>query len=762
MSPASFAALGRFAVRRRWWIVGAYAAFLPVAAWLGSPVLGMLRVGGFEDRGAESWRVRSEMVRELGVGVADVIALYTARSGSVDDPVMQAGVMDAVRKVEAEPGVLRVMSYYTSGATILVSKHRTATFIIVTLSGDNQARQETFERIKGDFAVESAAVAFAGFVPVNEALSQTIGRDLRRAELIAFPITAALLLVIFGGVVAAATPFLLGGLAVEMSFLILRLLTMMTDLSVFAANIVTLLGLGLAVDYSLFIVSRYREELPSRGVTGAVERTIATAGRAVAFSGVTVAASLLGLFVFPQMYLHSIALGGLCVTLGALVLGVTLLPALLAIIGRRIDALALPFSIGGSSHGEEQGVWHVIAPAVMKRPALVVLGITIPLVLLGLPVLRLDPSIPDYRMLPVHAPPRATTEALNRDFQAHQLSAHDVLVHTPGPALTATNLEALYTLDRRMRQIDGVVEVQGIFSSADQIGKGTVIAVLGRPRAEQDPVVRAALASYVNGNVLRFAVVSADDFNAPRALQQVAALRALSPPDGFTVEVGGIAAILYDLRQSIRQRAPWMVLAVACVMFVVLFVVFGSVTLPLKAVVMSALSLTASLGAIVWVFQDGRFTWLLRYTPLGVSDATQPILMFAVVFGLSMDYEVLLLMRVREEYVRTGDNTLSVSRGLTRSGRLITNAALLLVVVIGAFATSELVLMKTLGFGMALAVTLEATVVRVLLVPATMRIMGKWNWWSPAPLARLWQTAGLSDLEEGAEKLAMPSRKEGS
>ena len=749
MTGGAFAALGRLAVRRRWGIVAAYVLLLPVAVWLGGPVLGRLRVGGFEDPGAESWRVRTELVRELGVGVTDVIALYSGKTGSVDDPAMRTGVLAAIEKVEQQPGVLRVMSYYTTGAAALVSRDRAATFIVVTLAGDNQQRQGIFERIKGDFAVDGLDVAFAGFVPVNESLAQTVQRDLRRAELIAFPVTAVLLLVIFGSAVAASMPLVLGGMAVAMAFLIMRILTMVTDLSVFAANIVTLLGLGLAVDYSLFLVSRYREELPAGGVAGAVETAIATTGRAVAFSGITVAASLLGLFVFPQMYLRSIAIGGVCVTLGAVVLALTLLPALLAILGTRIDALALPFSLGAPDGREEAGFWHALSLAVMKRPVLVAVGITIPLILLGHPLLRFEPSIPDYRMLPVDAPPRRTMDRLNRDFEAHQASPHDVLVRTPGPALTRENLEQLYALDRRMRQLDGVVDVQGIFSLADRVGKDALIAVLALPRAEQDPAVLAVLDAYARGRVVRFGVVSADDFNTSRTLRQVVALRALAPPPGFTIGVGGVAAILHDLLESVRARAPWMVLAVAGVMFVVLFAMFGSVTLPVKALVMNALSLTASFGAIVWVFQDGRFTGLLHYTPLGVSDATQPILMFAVVFGLSMDYEVLLLSRVREEYVRTGDNVLSVARGLARTGRLITSAALLLVVVIGAFATSDILFMKSLGLGMALAVGLEATVVRALLVPATLRLMGKWNWWSPAPLARLWERAGLSDVESG-------------
>jgi len=749
VTGGAFAALGRFAVRRRWGIVAAYALLLPVTVWLGGPVLGRLRAGGFEDPGAESWRVRTELVRELGVGVTDVIALYSGKTGSVDDPAMRTGVLAAIEKVEQQPGVLRVMSYYTTGAAALVSRDRAATVIVVTLAGDNQQRQEIFERIKGDFAVDGLDVAFAGFVPVNQSLAQTVEQDLRRAELIAFPVTAVLLLVIFGSAVAASMPLVLGGMAVAVAFLIMRILTMVTDLSVFAANIVTLLGLGLAVDYSLFLVSRYREELPARGVAGAVETAIATTGRAVAFSGITVAASLLGLFVFPQMYLRSIAIGGVCVTLGAVALGLTLLPALLAILGTRIDALRLPFSLDAPDGREGTGFWHALSLAVMKRPVLVAVGITIPLILLGHPLLRFVPSIPDYRMLPVDAPPRRTMDRLNRDFEADQASPHDVLVRTPGPALTRENLEQLYALDRRMRQLDGVVDVQGIFSLADRVGKDTLIAVLALPRAEQDPAVLAGLDAYARGRVVRFGVVSADDFNTPRTLRQVVALRALAPPPGFTIGVGGVAAILHDLRENVRERAPWMVLAVAGVMFVVLFAMFGSVTLPVKALVMNALSLTASFGAIVWVFQDGRFTGLLHYTPLGVSDVTKPILMFAVVFGLSMDYEVLLLSRVREEYVRTGDNVLSVARGLAQTGRLITSAALLLVVVIGAFATSDILFMKSLGLGMALAVGLEATVVRALLVPATLRLMGKWNWWSPVPLARLWERTGLSDVESG-------------
>jgi RND superfamily putative drug exporter len=739
------------AVRRRFVIVAAYAVLLPFAVVLGAPVLdparAILRSGGFEDPGAESWRVRESEIKELGVGVADVIALYTAKSGNVDDVEMLSGVVGALDKVEKDKDVVRVISYYTSGSQSLVSRDKTRTFVVVNLSGDDQHKAEVFARIKPYFAVDEATVAFAGFVPVNQELYSTIENDLQRAEKIAFPITAVLLLVIFGSGASASMPLLLGGLAMAFAFFAMRIITLFTDVSIFAANTVTIFGLGLAIDYSLFIVSRYREELPARGVAGAVEHTVATTGRAVAFSGITVAASLLGLFAFPQMYLRSIALGGIAVTLGAVTLALTLLPAMLAILGNRIDAIKLPFSRATKPVVEGEGFWHAVAFGVMKRPILVVICVTVPLLCLAQPFARLDPSVPDHKILPTYAVSRQTMEILDAEFEPHQVSPHDVLIHTRGDVLSKENLELLWAVQKDIKAMPGVVEVQGIFTGAELAGKDKVIAILSKPRAQQDPNLLASLDLFAKGNAVRFAVVCAEEFNKPGSLAQVPALRALSMPPGWHIEIGGVAAILYDLKANVRHTAPIMVAIVACIMFLVLFVVFGSVTLPIKAMIMNSLSLTASYGAIVWIFQDGRFTKILNYTPLGISDATQPLLMFAVVFGLSMDYEVLLLTRVREEYLRTGDNTISVARGLARTGRLITSAALLLVVVIGAFATSEILFMKTLGVGMALAIALDATVIRVFLVPAAMRLMGDWNWWAPAPLARLWKALGLSDVE---------------
>lgn len=745
-----FRALGRFCVRRRWWIVCAYAVLVPIGIVLGAPAIRLLKVGGFEDFGAESWQVDRALVHELGVGAPDILPIYTVKDGgNVDDVEVLTGILGVIEEVKKDPAVVRVTSYYENGATQLVSRDRTRTFLMIHLKGDDQLKGEALARLKPRLAVAGTEHLLAGYVPVNQELYVTIEQDLRRAELLAFPITAVLLLLIFGSGASASLPLILGGLAVVFAFFAMRVLTLATDISIFAANVVTVLGLGLGIDYSLFLVARYREELKlPGGVARAVEHTVATTGRAVAFSGVTVGVSLCGLLLFPQMHLRSLAYGGITVVTGAVVLALTLLPALLALFGTRIDALRLPFSLSRAPDDEERGFWHSIAFGVMKRPVWVALAVSVPLLLLAAPFLRMNGSIADHRILPAGSEPRIATDILDRDFLPHQVTAHEVLLRMPGEALSPANLEHLYLLHEQMRALPEVSEVQSVFSPASVIGKARTLELLARPRDQQDANVLAALELFTRGGLMRFAVVSKHQFNEPPSLEQVVALRALQPPPGASLEVGGIAAILWDMQACFRRITPWMVLFVAVAMFVVLFVVFGSVTLPLKAMVMNSLSLTASFGALVWVFQDGRFAELLDYSPLGISDATEPLLMFAVVFGLSMDYEVLLLTRVREEYLKTGDNALSVARGLARTGRLITSAALLLVVVIGAFATSKILFMKTIGVGMALAIGLDATIIRALLVPATMRLMGAWNWWAPAPLTRLWQRAGLSDLEE--------------
>jgi uncharacterized membrane protein YdfJ with MMPL/SSD domain len=752
-----FAAFGRFAFRHRMAIVVAYAVLVPVGAWSSRGVLPMLRAGGFEDPSAESWRVRSILVDEMKIGSGDVVAIYSVDSGTVDDVEVLSAVLPALEEAKKDKDVVRIASMWDTGADAFVSKDRKRTFVALSLLGDDQAMFDTYERLRPTLARPAAelkglTVTFCGIAPTNQAVYRTIERDLRRAELLAFPLTALLLIVIFQSLASAALPLLLGACSVAFAMVAMRGLIEVVDVSIFAANTISILGLGLAIDYSLFVVARFREELHAgRDVETAIVVTMSTTGRAVAFSGLTVLASAGGLFAFPQMLLRSVAWGSLAVVAGSLLMAMTLLPAMLALLGPKVDALRVPW-FRSRTPTSGAGFWFTVSRAVMRRPVPVVVVVVVAMVALAWPFRRFEASFPDHRILPAGTDARAAMDLLNTEFLPHQLSGHEVVVTFAdgdvfSPARARAHLDTLHALHEAMKAIPGVARVDGPMSVVDIVGKERGYEMLLKPRAEQDAALAAALEAVTEGPRVRIGVVSTAVFNDVASVRQVKALRDLPEPPGVTIEVGGVSAILADLQDTVRERSPAMIGFVCVVMFFVLFLVFGSVTIPLKAMVMNSLSLTASFGAIVWVFQDGRFTTLLRYEPLHLSDATQPLVLFAVVFGLSMDYEVLLLSRVREEYVRTGDNEASVAHGLARTGRLITNAASLLVVVVGAFITSDILFMKTLGVGMALAVALDATIIRALLVPATMRLMGDWNWWAPGPLKRWWERAGFSEHE---------------
>lgn len=743
-----FAALARLTVRFRWPVLVFFLLLFPVAGVFGGGVFGALKPGGFDDPTAESTRAHDALLRALGAGRADIIALYTAPSSSVDDEAVRTAITKALDNAAVDPAVERVTSFYNTGASPFVSRDRTRTFAVVTLRGDEEQRAEAAHRVELLLRAEGVPTQFGGFVPFSEDVRTTLEEDLRRAELIAFPITAVLLIVVFGSLVAAGVPLLLGGLAIVLAFSALRIIAAFTDVSVFASNIITVLGLGLAIDYALFILNRYREERLERGqdTTGALVTAICTTGRAVAFSGVTVAASLAGLFVFPQMFLRSMALGGIAVTLSAVLISITFLPALIAVLGTRIDALRVPWLRRGSAV-HESGFWRWIAFGVMRRPVLAAAAVVAVLLALGSPFVRVRPSTPDYRVLGTTYESRQVSDILDAEFAPHETTPHEISITTTGQALTPANIGALYDYAQQVATISGIARVDSIFSLVPGLTREQYQALYSMPAEQQDAALARGLAVFAQDNHTRLSIISRHDIDTAEAQAQVAALRELPPPAGMTALVGGQAAALYDLKGSIAARGPVMLAVIGAVMFVVLFLVFGSVTLPLKAMAMNLLSLTASFGALVWIFQDGRFENILRYESLASVDATNPILMFAIVFGLSMDYEVLLLSRVREEYAKTGDNTLAVAHGLEKTGRLITSAALLLIVINGAFVTSSIVFMKQLGLGMALAVALDATIVRALLVPAAMRLMGRWNWWAPRPLTWVWQRVGLGDLE---------------
>ena len=721
-------------------MVGLYALMAPVLLFMAGSVIPLLKAGGFEDYDKESWQVFEILQREFGAGTGDIIAVYSTDSGSITDIGVTAKILYAVSQIENDPDVGAIQSVYNSDAPHFVSDDRRSTFLMIDLLGDEQQKIDTFLRLKPQLEIDGLVVGFAGLIPANHSIFETIRSDLIRAELIAFPVTALVVFLVFGSAPAVLVLLVSGGFGVLFASASLRIIATFTDVSIFALNTVLLLGLGLAVDYSLFLVNRFREELADSEVNEAIHRTMVTTGRAVAFSGVTVATSLCGLFVFEEMVLRSLAMGGVIVAFGTVAIALTLVPALLKLIGQRINSKRAVFRPFQHSESLEGNPWYRAGMVTMKRPVVTAVIVATVLLSLALPFTRFSGTIPDWRALPAGDPVHIANEMLATEFAPNQGTPHLALVTIDGDAVAPGNLERLAELAERMSSVPGITRIDSAFTFDENLSIDESLEILLQRDAD-DERLSATLDVFANGPYMRLMLVSANPFDHQQTQDQVEELRALST-QAMKVQVAGYSAVLADFRSGARDQFPWMVAVVMIAMFVILFFAFRSITLPVKALVMNTLSLTASFGAIVWIFQDGRFESLLNYTSLGFSDITLPIVMFAIVFGLSMDYEVVLLSRVREEFERCGDNSKAVAIGLARTGRLITSAGVLFLVVVAAFTTSEMVLMKALGVGMALAIFLDITVVRSLLVPATMHLMGRWNWYSPAFLKRLLDSNG--------------------
>ena len=704
--------LGRVAYRsRRLILVGAVLFLGGAGAW-GATAFDHLTGSGFTYAASESAQADA-LARELpGQAAPDVVLLFSSDTLQVDDPRYAAAAGAVLRGLPPDL-VTDTTDYWSTRAPGLVGAGGRASFAAVQVTGDGErARTESFEALRDrlESPDEAVRLTVGGTLATYSEVSTTSEQDLARAEKIALPIVFLLLVLILRNVLAAALPVLVGMLAIVGSLAVLRTITLVTDVSVFAVNIVTLLGLGLAVDYSLFMVSRFREEL-ARGlaVPAALRATMVTAGRTIAVSAVTVALAMASLFVFPQTFLRSIGLGGICAVLLAVLFSLTVMPALLAVLGARAGPWR---ATTGRRHRQTVGFWARLAYGVMRRPVPVALGVLALLAVLALPFLRVSYGWADARTLPAASESRQVQEALERDFPTNASSPIDVVLTLPDAVDSPAGEAGLTDYLRRVGEVPGVLGAQ-VTGGA---GESATIAVrfTGQP-------------------------ISSDG----RAM--VAAVRAVAPPEGGEVLVGGNAGTFADLIGILGERLPWMGLIILLTTFVLLFLAFGSVVLPVKAILLNIVNLAAAYGVLVWVFQDGRLTGLLDFTPTGDIDVIQLILILAAAFALSMDYEVFLLSRIREEYDRTGDNREAVAIGLQRSGRIITSAALLLVIVIGAFATSEVLVVKIIGVGLALAIVLDATIVRMLLVPATMRLLGTYNWWMPGPLRPLYSRWGIRE-----------------
>ena len=689
-------------------LLGALVAMLLGGAF-GGPVAGLLSTGDdFSDPDAESTRAEERIVAATGVETAPGVIALVRPGDQVTGAPARERVGEVTRTLERDPAVARTFGFLDTGDRSFVSSDGRATYVAAVLRADAD-EEDAVERLEGAFE-ESADVQLGGAAVANPEVGEQVSEDLARAELLAFPILLLLSFAVFRSVVAGFLPINVGILNVLLTFLAMRLVNEGLFLSIYALNLATALGLGLAIDYSLFVVSRYREEMARSGPgREAMRRTLATAGRTVLFSSITVAAALLSLCVFPQRFLYSMGIGGALTALVAAAVSLTVLPAMLALLGPRVNALALGRwrrSAEAEARGEERGFWYRLSRAVMRRPGAVAIATALLLVVAGLPFLRIEFTGVDASVLPESSNARQVDDAIEREFPPSRTAPVTVLVEAPR------------------------AEAGAVRAYATELGELPGVAGVGPPRPLSEGMWQV------------------DVTPRERALDE--STRALvrdirAGPAPGPLAVTGESAGFVDQQAALGDRLPLALAILATTTLLILFFMIGSVLLPLKSLLMNLLGLCAAFGLLVLVFQDGRLEGLLDYTSQGAIESTQPLVLLAVAFGLSTDYGVFLLTRIKEAREAGASNEEAVAQGLQRTGRIVTAAALLFSVALGAFATSELVFIKLVGLGTVAAVLIDATIVRGLLVPALMKLLGDWNWWAPGPLRRLHDRYGLRE-----------------
>ena len=727
--------LARFTVRRsRLVLLAATVAFV-VSGAIGGGVAEQLSSGGFEDPNAESTRARHLVEERFGASTPNLVLLVTADGGNVDDPAAAAAGAALTAEVAALPQIGAAFSYWTLGnAPPLKSSKGDQAIVLAQIEGDEDAVDEAIATLSPALTRngDTIDVAVGGFAEVFRQVGTTIESDLAKAESVAIPITLLLLVLVFGSVIAAGLPVAIGVLSIIGTFFVLFVVSRVTQVSIFALNLTTAMGLGLAIDYSLFVVSRFREELAKgSSVEAAVVRTVETAGRTVVFSALTVAASLAALLVFPLAFLRSFAYAGIAVVGVAALASILVLPAVLASLGLRIDRFAI------RRKASTRTFWHDQAVRVMRRPWTYALSVTALLVLLGVPFLHIRFGLPDDRVLPADMSSRKVSDALRANFESNEAGAASVVLQgidvTVDPA----------SIDAYAKQLSTVPGVSRVDAATGFYVGGAQVLPANELSARFTATSGAAKATYLN-------VIPSVEPVSAAGERMVKDIRAIDGPFE-DVLVTGQSAQLVDSKASILAKVPLAAAIILAVTFTVLFLMFGSVLVPVKAVVLNLLSLSATFGAMVWIFQDGHLSQTLGFTATGTIDTTTPILMFCIAFGLSMDYEVFLLSRIKEEHDRTGDNERAVAVGLERTGKIVTAAAALLAIVFVAMATSGVAFIKLFGIGLTMAVLMDATLIRATLVPAFMRLAGEANWWAPAPLRRIYERWGFSEAEAEAD-----------
>jgi putative drug exporter of the RND superfamily len=794
-----------FAYRYRWAVLVFWAVLLLVSAFF-APRLGEeLKGGGFDGSGSEAERVQDLLIEDFGTSPSALTIVFEGGGESAKSEDFRAKQDRALEELRELDAVSSVTTYADARDERLISKDGDKAYALVAFNVTVEETQDLVGEVRDRVRTEELTTYVTGAPAVYLDIQNASNEDIRRAEKYAFPLALVILIVAFGTLVAAGVPVVIGGASVLVALATLYFIAGTYDMSVFVLSIATMLGLGLGIDYALFAVSRFREELENGSIEEAVCRTVETAGRSIFFSGTAVLIGLSGLLFFPFMFMRSIGIAGVIVVFVSVTAALTLLPAFLAVLGHRINALAIR---RGRNTAPGAGLWGRAAEIVMRRPVVVILLVAVILGALLYPVSHMKIGIPEASVLPTKYESRAGDDVLKRDFDYASLTPMEIVATTDRVPLSSEGLADTREFGERLKETGEISRVESIYTVgaaaareyAERVEEGRQRAEAEAERRKEEAVqqqlddirgqfggtlppgaeervrseadaqaaqrlqeevpelpegvspenvtpegvanfleleeareseeIQAAQDTFVTGDMVLLRAVPEENPYTEAARDAVDEVRAVEAPSGINgFLVGGLSAGQKDFISSVYGKAPYAAAFVLGVTYLILLISFRSVFIPLKAVIVNILSLTASFGAMVFVFQDGNLRNVLDFTPLGFVDATLPILMFCTIFGVSMDYEVFLLSRIREAYENGDSNTASVSKGLVATAGIITSAAAIIIVVTGAFAFTGIILTKAVGLGLAVAVFVDATIIRVLLVPAAMRVMGDWNWW---------------------------------
>ncbi|MCX4974410.1 efflux RND transporter permease subunit [Streptomyces sp. NBC_00620] len=715
--------ISELALRRGRLVLILTAVAVVAMAVIGFGAFGKLLGGGFEDPSAPSTRAQQLIDEKFG-GESNLVLLVRADDGDIGSGAAERAGSALTSDLKGEPTVANVISYWDTGASSLTSRDGNEALVLAHIKGDETEQADNASAIIDEYTGErdGLTVQAGGAAAVGNEIPSQVAKDLAVAEAIAVPLILILLVIAFGSVVAALIPLVIGLIAIVGTFAELYVLGSLTDVSVFSINLTTALGLGLGIDYALLMISRFREHLAEGAeVPEALRHTVRTAGRTITFAAATVAIALSALLVFPQYFLRSFAYAGIGVVVIAAVSALLVVPALLAVLGHRVNNGRLPWA--KTVRSAEAPLWGRLARTVMRRPALTALPVLAILLLAASPLLGVVFGTPDERVLPESAQSRQVATAVQNDFTGSDESA--VQIVTTGPVAPA----ALSAYATDLSRLDGAARVEtsaGTFSDGRSTPPGPAAAALGRPDAQ------------------RIAVISDLTPHSDEAQNLVTDIRAIDPPAGTEALVGGNDARLIDAKASIADRLPFAIGLVAGTTFVILFLFTGSVVQPLRALVLNGISLTAAIGVMVWIFQDGHLSSLLGFTPQPM-DTSMTVLMFCIAFGLSMDYEVFVTSRIKELHDAGADTETAVTSGLSHTGRIVTMAAGLLAVSFFAFGTANVSFIQMFGLGSGLAILIDAVAVRGVLVPAAMRLLGRTAWYAPKPLRAVHERLGISE-----------------